>query len=507
MRISDFYMPFPRQRQFHASPAKYRLFGGAAGPGKTRALLMEAILQANAFPKVETLLLRRTFPELEQSLLREFRQNVPRECYARFNESKHRVEWHNGSVTHFGYCQREKDVYQYQGGEYAFIGLDELTLFTLRQWQFLSSRNRCGVPGTFPCMAGATNPGNIGHAWVKALWKDKRAAPGMEHPEEYEPSEYDFIEARVADNPIYAHDEDYLRKLRALPTRLRRAFLDGDWGIFAGQFFDVWDPRRQTARFPGSELKPWWPRWISIDWGYKHPAAAYWHALRDDGVTVTYGEFVRSQLDPRPLGRAIVARTAETAAGSRVADVFLSPDAWAQRGSSRTVADELGDELAAGGLPRPTRADDDRVGGWRLMYQMLRSGHWLIDSNCVALVRTMPTLVYDEERGEDCAKIDDPLADSGAVIDAETCSGDDAPDAARYGLKSYHSAGRLPLTVRVTERIEAVQKSREEQGIGRAADPTAVAMMAAKALADERKKDKPVPLITRGRWRRKRPRF
>ena len=159
------YAPFPKQRVFHASPAKYRLFGGAAGPGKSKALLMETILQANEHPGAHTLLLRRTFPELEQSLLLYFRRHIPRELYTSYNESKHVVEWRNGSTTRFGYCAAESDVYQYQGAEFLFIGVDELTLFTLRQWQFLTSRNRCPVPGAFPCMAAATNPGNIGHAW------------------------------------------------------------------------------------------------------------------------------------------------------------------------------------------------------------------------------------------------------------------------------------------------------------------------------------------------------
>src|SRR3984957_6388051 len=141
------YAPFPKQKQFHASPAKYRLFGGAAGPGKSKALLMEAILQAHDHPGANTLLLRRTFPELEQSLLLYFRRDVPRELYKSFQDSKHLVTWWNDSTTRFGYCQNESDVYQYQGAEFLFIGIDELTLFTLRQWQFLTSRNRCAVSG------------------------------------------------------------------------------------------------------------------------------------------------------------------------------------------------------------------------------------------------------------------------------------------------------------------------------------------------------------------------
>ncbi|MGA7786501.1 MAG: hypothetical protein WB997_17800, partial [Candidatus Acidiferrales bacterium] len=352
--VADHYTPFLRQREFHESGAKYRLFGGAAGPGKTKALLWEAIRQANRYAGVDTLLLRRTFPELESSLIAYFRRDVPRDLYRSFHDSKHLVTWHNGSTTRFGHCAHEDDIFQYQGAEYLFIGLDELTHFTLKQWQFLTSRNRCPVPGTFPNMAGASNPGNIGHAWVKALWIDKRPPAGMESGDQYDPRDYDFIRATVADNPIYADDREYRRTLDALPTHLRRAFLEGDWNVFAGQYFDVFDRERHVVRigrggaapsfachpersegsaFAAGEdrsrsfvantaplddnvktnivpLEPWWPRWISIDWGFEHPSAVLWHAAAPSGAVITYREFVQNRLSPRMLAAAIAERSA-----------------------------------------------------------------------------------------------------------------------------------------------------------------------------------------------------
>src|SRR5271170_5124183 len=116
--IANGYKAFPRQKEFHDCHAKYRLFGGAAGPGKTKALLWEAIFQANRHPNVDTLLLRRTFPELEKSLITYFRRDVPRDLYKGYNDSKHVVTWHNGSTTHFGYSASENDIYQYQGAEF-----------------------------------------------------------------------------------------------------------------------------------------------------------------------------------------------------------------------------------------------------------------------------------------------------------------------------------------------------------------------------------------------------
>lgn len=524
------YEPFPKQKEFHASPAKYRLFGGAAGPGKSKALLMEAVLQAHEHAGVNTLLLRRTFSELEQSLLLYFRRDIPRELYKSYNESKHVVTWLNGSTTRFGYCQSEADVYQYQGAEFLFIGIDELTLFTLRQWQFLTSRNRCPVPGAFACMAGATNPGNIGHAWVKSLWIDKQPASGMEHPEEFDAADYDFIPARVSDNPIYAGDENYLKTLRALPSHLKRAFLDGDWDVFAGQYFDRFDCSRHVVRAEQIDWKPWWARWISIDWGFEHPAAVYWHAQTPVGVAqhggaasvtdalgtadetvaskdsrriVTYREFVTHRTSPRDLAQEIVARgvgrdhgtagqsdaalslNSRRDAGAtegnytreKIDAIYLSPDAFARRTDEASIADQMGDVFVAGGMPRPVPADNDRVGGWMLMYQMLDAGEWLLTENCVELIRTIPNLVRDPARVEDIEKMD----------------GDDPADAARYGLKSRYGARRAwethpPLEQRVAERVTST-------------DPTGRAMQAHKFQIEEKRRVQPVSFLHHHRRR------
>ena len=472
LRIADCYLPFRRQQEFHDSRAKYRLFGGAAGPGKTKALLWEALLQANQTPHCDTLLLRRTYPELESSLLAYFRRDVPRKFYRSYNESKHVVTWHNGATTRFGYCRNENDIYQYQGAEFLFIGIDELTHFTLKQWQFLTSRNRCAVRGSFPCMAGATNPGNIGHAWVKALWVDHVPAPGFERPELYNPHDYQFIRARLDDNPIYADDAEYRRTLEALPEHLRRAFLEGDWSVFAGQYFDVFEIGRHTARPEDLRLEAWWPRWISIDWGFQHPSAVYWHcavpaapsvilsgaknlssdgagsrAQRDPSVAtfpqdrsyrvVTYREFVQNSLSPRMLAQAIVERSGR----EQIHDVFLSPDAFAHRTSEASIAEQLGEVLAANGLPRPAPADDDRVGGWQWMYQLLENDEWVITENCARLIDCIPQLVRDNARVEDVRKMD----------------GDDPADAARYGLVSSGRFIGLPGHDPVILRSEATK--------------------------------------------------
>jgi Phage terminase large subunit len=548
-REIDFgYRAFPKQREFHECGAKYRLFGGAAGPGKSKALLMEAIARALEVPGSNTLLLRRTFPELEGSLLLYFRRDVPRDAYASFNESKHTVTWHNGSTTRFGYSQTENDIYQYQSSEFLFIGIDELTHFTLRQWQFLTSRNRCPVPNGFPNMAGATNPGNIGHAWVKSLFIDKQPAPGMD-PREYDPADYAFISARVWDNPIYANDASYLKTLQQLPDFYRRAFLDGDWSVFAGQYFTNFDLLRSVIRAERVHPADWWPRWISIDWGFEHPAAVYWHTAAPHGTsqfgagvlneqhhrlddrqtreagtgpsatnmatvwagdaapsssptraaspvadaaappyrgaparadrnatTITYREFLAQHLSPRVLAAQIIERSRTRDGGTEKIDaVYLSPDAFARRTDEASIAEQMGDVLRSAGLPRPVPADNDRIGGWMLMYQMLDASEWLIADSCPELIRTLPELVRDAANVEDIAKRD----------------GDDAADAARYGLKS-RAAARSAHPPREQEFQQRVTSS----------DPTIRAIQARKAELELPQKQRPI-LAPWSRWRRR----
>jgi hypothetical protein len=131
---------------------------------------------------------------------------------------------------------------------------------------------------------------------------------------------------------------------------------------------------------------------------------------------VTYREFVKNELSPRMLGQAI----AERSAGERIREIVLSPDAFANRTSETSIAEQLGDVLEQNGLPRPVQAQNDRIGGWQLMYQLLADDAWMITENCHELIEGLPQLVRDEQRVEDVRKM----------------GGDDAADAARYGVVS-----------------------------------------------------------------------
>ena len=173
---------------------------------------------------------------------------------------------------------------------------------------------------------------------------------------------------------------------------------------------------------------------------------------------------MQNHLSPGMLAQAIVERNK----GEKIQSIYLSPDAFAHRTSEKTIADQLGEVLEQNGLPRPVPADDDRVGGWMLIYQMLQDGRWLIADHCERLIDCLPTLVRDPANVEDAQKMD----------------GDDPADSARYGLKSQLGPARAPIEQRVAERVSAV-------------DATSRHIWTQKFLAEERRAARPPVLPNR----------
>ena len=159
-----------KQKAFIDATPSEVLFGGAAGGGKSYGQVVDALLFAIKYPKSKQLILRRTFSELEKSLIRLSLSLYPKEIYS-FNQSSHTGRFLNGSIIDFGYCAAEFDVYQYQSAEYDVIRFDELTHFTESQYIYLISRVR-GANDFPKQIKSSTNPGGVGHGWVKARFVD-----------------------------------------------------------------------------------------------------------------------------------------------------------------------------------------------------------------------------------------------------------------------------------------------------------------------------------------------
>ncbi|MEE8607596.1 MAG: hypothetical protein V3S55_08330 [Nitrospiraceae bacterium] len=446
------YDAYPKQTLFHNDSHKYRFFGGAAGPGKSLALMMEAVMDCHEAgeyaPEVHTLLLRRTYPELEGSLLKLFREKIPPDMYSNWNEQKKTITWRNRSTTRFGSMQYERNAMDYSGHEYLFIGWDELTRFLLRQWQTLKVWNRCPVSagGQTANMAGAGNPIGIGAVWVRAMFVKKQPAPGMDIMERqrYNPKQYGFIPALVWDNPVYADNKEYIESLNSLPRVLRAAMLEGRWDIAIGAYFDIFDEAAMTIPAQEIRMEKWWPRWLSGDWGFEHNCAIYWHTMSPEGVAYTYRELVINHTGPEDLGKMIAERSIDSESKpEKLSGFYFSHDAFAQRTDRATIAGQLRKAMKAArkDLPGPSPASRDRIGGWMLMYELLRGGRWLIGRNCTQLIEVLPLLPRHEVKVEDC----------------EAMPGvDDPADGARYGLYGRLRAKQVPRELRIARATEKI---------------------------------------------------
>lgn len=416
--------PSERQREFFLSRARHTAYGGARGGGKSWAMRRKFILLALRYPGLNLLLLRRTLPELRENHL------IPmqRELYgfAVYNSAERVFRFPNGSRIKLGYCDTLQDVYQYQGQEYAVIGLEEATHFTEEQMRFLTTCNRTTRKDFSPRMYYTCNPGNVGHAWVKRLFIDRLYA------ENENPNDYLFIPARIYDNKVLLDaDPNYIRQLEALPEELRRAHLDGDWDVHAGQYFREFSRDRHVIE--PFEIPSWWRRFRSMDWGYNDPCCVLWHAVDGENRVYTYRELYVRETRAGEVASMVL----ELSRGESISYTVASPDMWQKRGAVLSGAggfegETLAELFTSSGLSL-TPADNSRVPGWNRVRDFLAVApdgrpNWLCFSDCRNLIRQLPALQFDQHNREDAADGDDH-----------------APEALRYALMSRPRAGRQPI--------------------------------------------------------------
>ena len=384
-----------KQKRFIDANESEVLFGGAAGGGKSYGQMVDALLFALRYPGSKQLVLRRSFSELEKSLIRTSLALFPRSVYS-FNASSHTGKFKNGSCIDFGYCATENDVYQYQSAEYDVIRFDELTHFTEAQYVYLISRVRGA--NSFPKqIKSSTNPGGIGHGWVKARFVDP-AAPGESFDGE-DGMRRIFIPSLLDDNRFLTEgDPDYRRRLLALPERERRALLYGDWTIFEGQYFNEFRLDKHTVR--PFEIPEGWRRYRTIDYGLDR-LACLWIAVSPERRFYVYREYCESNL---PISRAARAILERTPPGENIYATLAPPDLFARSQETGKTKATLFSEYGI----NFTKTQNERETGWLALKELLSDGEdgmplLQIFSQCTELIRCLPALTVDKIRPSDCS--------------------------------------------------------------------------------------------------------
>ena len=380
-------------------------------------------------PHFRALILRKTYPQLTE-LIDKSRAYYSRAFPgARYNESRHFWQFPSGAKVFFGSMHGRDDRENYRGRQFDVIIFDELTHFTWEEYSFMFSRNRPGGPGTFVCMRATTNPGGIGHGWVKKRFIDP-APPLTPIVEEMQVQGEDgspvtvsrsrvFVPATVYDNSILLrNDPGYLANLSMLPSAERKAQLEGSWDSFAGQVFNEWrdDPAHYRDRVWTHVIEPFsiprsWRIWRGFDFGYSKPFAVLWFAADGDGrlylVRELYGcsgvpnEGVK--MEPTEIAARI--REIEETDRNLVRHEIIGI-------ADPSIYDESRGESVARMMERPPAriffhgGDNHRIPGKmqfhdRLAFDERGVPGLYVFSTCRDFIRTVPQLTYDQNKPED----------------------------------------------------------------------------------------------------------
>jgi len=348
------------------------------------------------------------------------------------------IRFWNGAKIYLCHCKDEKDRFRYLGAEIHVLLIDELTTFTEVIYRFLRGRVRAvglNLPeqyvGLFPRILCSSNPGNVGHHWVKNAFIDGVTPMEVRQmPDEEGGMRRQYIPAKLADNPSMAQDDpNYRARLRGLGSpQLVKAMEDGDWNVIVGAYFSEFSTARHVIK--PFTIPAHWVRIRAMDWGSAKPFSVGWYAVSDGefqaiprGALVKYREWygmakgqpnVGLKLTAEQIGDGIVERETINGRGDRerIDVAVLDPAAFSEDGGP-SHAERMGGRGAVF-----TRADNTRVarqgalGGWDMLRARLKGETdendvpigppmLFLFETCVHTIRTLPALQHDEHKPED----------------------------------------------------------------------------------------------------------
>ncbi len=358
------------------------------------------VLLALRYPKLKLLLLRRSYPELYNNHVLPLQEELY--DFAQYKSDDKSFMFPNGSRLKLGYCDAESDVYQFLGTEWDVIGFEEACLFTETQIQFILTCLRSIREDFKPRAYMTCNPGGPAHNYIKRLFIDR------EFYENENPDDYNFIPARVYDNTVLMDaNPDYVRTLEALPEDLRRAHLEGDFGVFMGQFFrEFREPIHVVTPFT---IPDYWKKFCSLDYGLDM-TACYWWAVSDEGQCFIYRELHEPDLTLSQAAEKIVKLTPDN---EHISYVVASPDLWNRRQDRGSPGTEV---MYSSGLKNLIKANNNRIPGCSIMHEHLKpykakdeqgneitTAKLQIFSCCPMLIKYLPMVQYDPNRPEDAS--------------------------------------------------------------------------------------------------------
>lgn len=411
--------PNRKQKRLFLARKKHIGYGGARGGGKSWAVRVKASLLAIQYPGIRICIVRKTYKELEENHVTQLSQMLF--GIAKYNQSKKKFTFYNGSTITLQYCDKDKDLENFQGVEYDIFFIDEATQLSEHQMKIIAAS--CRGTNNFPKRVYYTcNPGGQGHGYIKRIFIDRNYNEG-ENPDDYE-----FIQALVDDNTaLMEMQPEYKQQLEALPENLRKAWLYGDWNIFEGQFFEdfVDDPkhyldRQWTHVIEPFEIPKYWEIYRSYDFGYSKPFSCAWWAVDQDGVFYRILEYYGCTKEPN-TGIKLTANEQF----AKIKEIEKT-HRWLKDKNIHGIADpaiwegskgESINDIALKYQIYFTPGDNARIPGWQQIhyrFQFDENGYPMmyIFNTCKAFIRTIPLLLYSETKPEDVdTDMEDHVAD------------------------------------------------------------------------------------------------
>lgn len=396
-------------------------FGGARGPGKSFAeFAVMAVDDCQRMPGLKGLYLRKTGKravEQIQDLIKAVLHSVPH----KYTDGL--IRFPNGSQIIVGHFHTEKEAMNYLGLEYDEIGIEEATSLSDKALRSLRLSVRTSKFWT-PRMYNTTNPLGIGHMSYKKRFIDheRQFAGVMDRRRK-------FIFATVDDNQFI--NQDYVSELDTLNGAEYRAYRLGDWDVSAGAYFEQWNWEKHTIPTM-KEIPEDWLVWASMDYGFNHPNIIYINAKNGDGVRYTLLELVHRKAFVPQIAQDLREVLAAHKLTNRIEFFIAGSDVFNHTGAAqKTIAEQWRAE--GFDISKADTSAGSRITGAHHLSELLTGGKWLIARNCTRLIETLPYLERNPNNAEDVFKVD---ADEYGV------GGDDAYDAARYGLANKRVMGK-----------------------------------------------------------------
>ena len=438
--INHGYIPFPWQLKFHAisreadkenGPVIIGL-GGARGPGKSHSIFAQIALDdCQRVPGLKGLFLRQTGKAAKESFEDLINAVLSGVVDYNYNKSSNILEFPNGSKIILGGFETEGDIDKYVGIQYDFIAIEELTQLTKDKIDKLRGSLRTTKENWRPRLYASFNPGGIGHQFVKDLF----VVPFQKGFE----NRTRFVPATWKDNPYL--NKEYIDYLFELKGDLGKAWREGEWDLFEGQFFSEWSTEKHTCHaflIPSS-----WKKFRGYDHGRTAPACCKWYALDQDGRVWIYRELYAVGKNIDQLAQEIN-RLSE---GENYQYSVADPSIFANTGFvDKTGGQTIAEVFARYGI-QFYPASNRRIDGWNVMHQYL---YWnenqmpkmIYFKNCKDSIRTIPGLVHDDKKPEDL----------------HSDSEDHAADVDRYFLMSLHGAKVETPKTDIERKLEELRR-------------------------------------------------